>query len=223
MTETICLIHSGDKAEHVWDYWYYYWKKYYTCGYDTIFLSEEKSKNYDGVHFAHTGKVPWGEGLLNYLGKIEVKYVIYMHEDYFLTEPTKKEKMEELIKIVKDNDIQLLKHVGHWAGNPDHWKDGNHFLEKSDIGDNIWMYCNNEPYLISHQTSIWNKDFLLSTLQPQYTPWCHEIEGTTNLRKRNIPLFAYRGGNPFEYCETMQSGKVREGQEKYFEVNLEGE
>ena len=67
MTETICLIHTGDKSAHIWDYWYYYWKKYYNCDFDTIFLSENETKDYPGVKFYCTGNCHWGEGLIDFL------------------------------------------------------------------------------------------------------------------------------------------------------------
>lgn len=220
MTETIILIHSGDKSLYIWDFWYYYWKKYYTCKYDVVFLSENETQNYDGVKFAHTGSVGWAEGLMDYLNRIDCKYIEYMHEDYFLTEETNPAKMETLVKCMKDNGLYLIKHVGTWAGNPD-WNKPGAFQEAFELGEDMYIYSNNQPYLISHQTSLWDREFLLSTLKRGWTPWCHEITGTGDLRRRNIPVHAYRGKNPMEYCETMQGGQIRDGQEKYFNIDLE--
>lgn len=228
MTETIILIHSGDKSlyfEHngkkicLWDYWYYYWKKYYTCKYDVIFLSENETRDYPGIKFAHTGAVAWADGLIDYLNKINYKYIEYIHEDYFLTEETNAIKFDELIECMKDNDLKLLKHVGCWAGNPN-WNEDGAFKEAFKLGEEMYIYSNEQPYLISHQTAIWDREFLLSTLVRGWSPWCHEITGSGDLRKRNVPIHAYRGKNPLEYCETMIHGEIREGQEKYFDIEL---
>jgi len=230
------LIHSGDKSENIWKYWYYYWKKYWTCSdfIDTVFLCENKQKEFPGVTFKKTGNVSWATGLINYLENIDVTYIIYQHEDYFLTEPTNAVMAKSLIDLCIARDFKMLKCCGHWAGfidenvpmkkidinNHDIKNDSNGELVKvNESDDNIWLYNNYSPYLISHQTSIWNREFLISTLKHGETPWEHELAGTIRLRRRNIPVYVYRGKGPFEYCETMVHGNIRPGQEKYFEVN----
>lgn len=221
MNDTVFLIHSGDKSCNIWDYWYYYWKKYWTCHdfIDTIFLTENKSEIYEGVRFFHTGDVPWSDGLINFLSSVGYKYVIYQHEDYFLTEETNAKVAKDLIEVCKENDLKLLKCCGLWSGCPEWNKDG--AFTKTDLYHDIYRYNNENSYLISHQTAIWEKDFLLSTLKRNDTPWCHELAGTARLRERNIPIHAYRSKCPFDYCETMVHGNVRDGQKKYFEINLE--
>lgn len=219
MTETIYLIHSGDKSSFMWDVWYHYWKQNYTCDYDTIFLSENKTMDFPGVEFKHTGDVPWADGLINYLENIDAKYIIYTHEDYFLNEPTNAKVMNELIQVMKTNNMKLLKCCGLWAGCPE-WEDKDALI-KTNLYDNLWKYANKNSYLISHQTAIWEKEFLYTTLKPGEDPWGHELMGTGRLRARNIPIYAYRGKNPFESAETMERGKVRSGCEKYFEIDTE--
>jgi len=230
MTDTIMLIHSGDKSStpmegkkhSIWDYWYYYWKKYYTLKYDTIFLSENETRDYPGVTFKHAGNVAWADGLIDFLARIDCKYVEYMHEDYFLTEETNADVMNTLIKCMDDNKLRLIKHVGCWAGNPE-WNSDGAFVETPELGDQMNIYANEQPYLVSHQTSLWDVDFLISTLKRGWDPWTHEITGSVDLRLRNLPIHAYRGKNPIEYCETIVHNQIREGQEEYFNVDLEKE
>lgn len=219
MTDTIFLIHSGDQSEHVWDYWYYYWKKYYTCTeIDTIFLCEDIAKNYPGVKFYHTGLVPWADGLIDFLSTINSKYVIYQHEDYFLTEKTNEQLLYKLINICNKYNFNLLKCCGWWSG---FMTDEAPFKEAYEFGENIWLYNNESPYLVSHQTTIWKREFLISTLRRGETPWQHELTGTARLRNRNVPLYAYRAKTPLEYAETMVHGNIREGFNKFFEIDLQ--
>lgn len=217
MKDVVFLIHTGDKSEWSWKYYNYYYQKYFTCDYlmDTVFLTENKKVDFKDMQSVQTGNVPWADGLINYLKSVNYKYVIYQHEDYFLTEITNHNVAEKLINICKDQDLQLLKCCGWWAG----FIDENVPMEKKT--DDLWLFNNNSPYLVSHQTSIWNKDFLLSTLIPGMNPWEHEINGTIELRKRNIPLYAYREKSPFEYSETLVHGKIRPGAKHLFEINLE--
>lgn len=218
MTDTIYLVHSGDHSSHVWDYWYYYWKKYYTCKeIDTVFLCEDIDKKYPGVMFRHTGNVPWADGLIDFLNAIPSSYIIYQHEDYFLTEKTNAELLYKLIAICKKNNFNLLKCCGWWAG---FMSDEAPFKEAFEFGENIWRYNNDSPYLISHQTSIWEKNFLVTTLRRGETPWQHELAGTARLKNRCLPLYAYRAKGPLEYAETMVHGTIREGSNKLFEIDL---
>ncbi len=217
MTDTIYLVHSGDKSKWMWKVWYHYWKKYYTCDYDTIFLSENETMDFPGVKFFHTGSIGWADGLKFFLEKIKAKYVIYTHEDYFLTEKTDCRKASELIQLMDDHNMSLLKTCGHWAGCPEWNKNTEEFI-KTDIGENIWTYNNKNSYLISHQSSIWEKNLLYTTLRSDEDPWGHELMGTDRLRARNIPIYAYRGKNPFESAETMVQGEMRQGQEHFFDI-----
>jgi len=120
-------------------------------------------------------------------------------------------------------NLNLLKCCGDWAGYIDEK------TPKIDTGimidglnEPLWLYNNDSQYLISHQTSIWSREFLTSTIRRGWSPWEHELQGTDFLRKINVPLHAYRGPCPFEYDETIQGGNVRPNCDKYFEVNLEG-
>ena len=209
------LIHSGDKSHKVWDYWYHYFKKYYTCNsIDTIFLTETLTKNYENVKFVHTGNVNWSNGLIEFLSDCEYDYIIYQHEDYFLTEKTNDEKLNHLIKIIIDNNYKLLKCCGHWSG----FMTENAPMKLVNEKENIWLYNNKSPYLISHQTSIWEKDFLLSTLKRDESPWQHELAGTQRLKQRNVKLYTYRGKCPLEYAETIVHGTIRKGFERFFDI-----
>ena len=215
MTKTILLIHSGDKSIDVWNYWYYYFKKYYSCQefMDVYFLSENLSKDYNGVIFKHTGDVLWADGLMTFLNTINAKYIVYQHEDYFLTEKTWHDSMKHLIDIVEERNYKLLKCCGWWAG----FMTDKAPMQEIDRENNIWLYNNESPYLISHQTSIWEREFFITTLRRGESPWQHEMDGTRRLRARNIPIYAFRGKCPLEYAETMVHGTIRKGFERFFE------
>ena len=53
------------------------------------------------------------------------------------------------------------------------------------IGDLPTYDCNRESlYLLNHQPSVWNREFLLSCLVKGETPWTNEKEGTKRLSNR---------------------------------------
>lgn len=230
MNNLAYVIHSGDKSEESWDFWYHYYKKHWTCKdvADTYFISEGKRKEYEGVKFICVGEgIPWSNGLHYALTqRIDAKYIIYQHEDYFLTENTFPHIIKVLIGLMDEHDMSLIKCCGWWAGymtdeapmTLTEIKANDEYKEKKF--KYLWLYNNESPYLISHQTSIWKRDFLISTLELEESPWGHEIMGSNRLRKRNIPIYAYRGKCPIPYAETMVHGEIREGFEKYFEIDI---
>jgi hypothetical protein len=104
--------------------------------------------------------------------------------------------------------MMLLKCCGSWAG----YCDPNHEMTPLGIdlhGEPIWLYPNDAPYLVSHQCSIWRREFLLSCVDAQDDPWQFEIDGTHRLRLRRVPLYAYRGPCPIPYVETLYRGEPR--------------
>lgn len=219
MINTALLVHSGDKAEWVFPYFYHFWKKYWTCSdiVDTVVLTENSTwfDNKPGIVSEKTGEKTWACGIIDYLLRSKYQNIIYIHEDYFFTEPTNINKLDDLLHVFSGLNMSLLKMCGWWAGyiddqNPHFRTDLKMWLTVDEDLSEIWQYNNNCPYLISHQTSIWKREFLLSTLLPSMTPWDHELAGTEMLRKRNIPIHAYRGKSPLEYAEAVNRGQKRE-------------
>jgi hypothetical protein len=216
-SKVLFLLHTGDKSEHIWDYWYHYYKMNFNLPeVNTVFLSENFTKLYDRVSFEHTGNVDWSTGLINFLENIDSKYIIYHHEDYFITEKTDGKKLNDLISICDKNNIKLMKICGDWGGSIEE-----DTFENTDLGENIYLYKNDKMYLVSHQGSIWNREFLIGTLKKGENPWEHEINGTMRLKERSEKIYAYRGKSPIPYQETIVNGTIRIGCEGLFGVDIE--
>ena len=226
MTETVYLVHSGDKYSWVWPYWYYWWSKYWGNSeyMDTVFVTEEKPIDYPGIIQVQSGPGPWADQIGRVLKALKCKYVIYQHEDYFLEEPTAPwlPDIKALVSLMNEHDMKLMKCCGMWAG----FTDDKAPMYESGITVNIrgkdepiWKYPNESRYLVSHQTAIWDREFLFSTLYTGESPWAHEIVGTHRLRDRKpmVPIYAYRGKCPIPYGETVTHGKIRAGCEHWFD------
>lgn len=208
------VIHSGDKNSWVWKYWKYFYEKYWDFSIPTYFLSEDKPFEWDKVTNILTGSGPWATTIINSIHKVATKYIIYMHEDVFLTNPIEVDTINNIYDTMESNDLQLVKCCGHDAG----WREAENNLEDTSmkIGDErLFKYPNHIDYLVSHQVSVWNKDFFLSTLQEGESPWQHELEGTKRLRRRNIPLYAFvskenePNARPIPHIEAVRGGKPR--------------
>ena len=223
MTECVYLIHSGDKGHWIWPYWYYWYKRHWNLDgkIDTVFLGESWAPEWEGVIPMTTGRGTWGAGLIKALEKIEAKYIFYGHEDYMSIEQPRADVALELVKYMKENGTKLIKASGWDAG----FNDASRPMKELDVevnGKKLWRYNNNSGYLISHQTALWDKEFLISTLVPWMTPWMHEMEGSDALRKRNVEILAYRGEAVIPYAEAVRQNEVRENSGKLFSEAWEG-
>lgn len=223
MTELISLIHSGDKARWVWPHWYRHYSKWWT-GWDkidTVLLTETKDAHFDHVINVKSGRGKWGEELIRVMKGMDCTYVLYQHEDYFLTGETDINFLLSITKLMKSENIPLIKccgpGAGIWRGEEEPWRVG--VLQKTDLkveGVEVLEYPHHVDYLLSHQISIWNKDFIISTVKPEYSPWEHEIKGTREVRQREVKIYAIIDKTPMPYEATVRRGKIKRGYKKFF-------
>lgn len=218
MEKILSIIHSGDNNSWVWPKWYEYYSKYWDENkVPTIFLGETKAPDVP-LHTEVTGDVNWSNGLIDFLTKLDASHVIYQHEDFFITGTVDFDKVLELQQLMDQHNIDIIKCCGRCAGDTTARLD----VCSLDI-PHIYSYSLSNNYIISHQMSIWNKDFLLSSLRRDESPWEHEINGTRRARKRNPTVLAYRSKKrvpdsyPIPYIETVRGGEPRQGRKHYFE------
>lgn len=216
------LIHSGDKGRWIWPTWEHYFTKHWEPQdfIHPIFLGETDIPSCsEEVMTMLTGDVPYGRGLMEALQELaQYKYIILTHEDYFITGPVQWEVLREIEKVMDQNALSLVKCCGDWSGHisvefP---------MVQCDLlvnGQRLWIYDKRSLYTTSHQPSVWNREFLLSTLQPHFSPWQHEMEGSDLIAKRSdVKIMSYRGEQPIPYAETVTAGKVRSGAERFFQI-----
>jgi len=229
----IFLIHSGDRGQWVWPYWYHYFQEYWTCWgvVDAVFLTEVVQPEFPGVTSVSTGAGrPWGQGLMGALARLDTDLVIYAHEDYFLEQQTDPDTLASLVRVVRCNeDIVLLKMCGGWCGYIDNTRlfrpvepGGKLRYDPEKIhGERLWTYDPDSPYVVSHQISIWRRDFLVATLKPHWSPWDHEMQGTPRasqwLKANDKRVYGYRRNSPLAYCETVVQNRARTDQVGWFE------
>lgn len=210
------LIHSGDKNAWVWKYWWYYYQKHWDFDrIQTTFITEVLRPTFnEHVTVKTTGTGQWSTELIKALEDISIKYVIYMHEDVFLTNKIQTEVIEKIILAMELNNLNLVKCSGRDAG----WREAETRVTPTDIrigNEILYLYPNDLDYLVSHQVSVWNTRFLASTLVPEETSWDHELKGTPRLRRRNVPLYAYcseenePNNRPIPHIEAIRRGKPR--------------
>jgi len=237
MANAVLLVNAHDCSQKYHKYWYKYWLEFYKCKdlIPTVFLTETIDPKFEGVDTFLCGSgLTWGKCILKYLNQCEYEQIIFTNYDYFFTYTPKdqREKILDLLDCFEEEQMNLLKISGSWAGNPQWNKPETNpffydftYFSKNFINEptedtnksyDIYKYNGDHPYLISQQCSIWRNNFLLSTIKPFYSPWNHEMDGTIELRKRNVKLHCYLEESPFPYVETVNRGNIRLGCEHFF-------
>src|SRR5690606_38546675 len=124
--------------------------------------------NYRGDReIIYSGVGEWSDRLRRLLAQIPSEYLLYMQEDHW---PRRQPPdLSRMMEIVQEYDLLRLQ-VAPMT----------HFYSVKREGE-ILMFASHSKYLVSHQPSIWKKDFLLSCLEPGESPWVNEYEGTKRL------------------------------------------
>jgi len=119
-----------------------------------------------------SGEGEWSDRLTNLLVQIPTEYLYYSQEDHWLFKNPP--NLAELVDFMDKKQVLRLQisPINHY-----------YTLQK---GDNIRFFTPNSKYLVSHQPSIWRKDFLLFCLKSGENPWQNEYEGTKRLNKMNL-------------------------------------
>ena len=179
------LVHSCDRYEFLFPGFEFFFSKYWNFDipYRYYFATEEKQVQIKCFENILSGKGEWTERLVVLLNKIPEKYVLYFQEDMWLSEPVNAEFFSGIIDCVRQLDWQQLKlhssEVYTTIETP-------YFVE----GFNLALLDNQQSdFLMSHQVTLWNKEFLLQQLQQPEHPWRNERKGTKRLRNLNAPIY----------------------------------
>lgn len=233
-TNVALLVHSCDRYEFLYRGFEIFFSKYWDfsipCKY--YFATEEKDAIVDGFTTIKSGKGQWSDRLSFLLkNKIPEKYVLYFQEDMWLNKKVNKQFFESLFKLAETHQWKQVK------------------LQSSEVyktkatGGDIEGFAitiiDNEAseYLMSHQVTLWDKEFLIGQLLKNEHPWRNERRGTKRLKKLNPPIhhvdyFAENGkpainNNPgpvgrSEYHTISINGMLGNSIEDYIAILMKG-
>lgn len=209
------VIQTCDKYEFLWKGWFISFTNNWAwdLGWPVYFCSENKSlpyhsKNIKQIHSPLSeNKDGFSTRTVDILNKVKTKYVLYLQDDMWLDRKVDKQTMLEAFYSIKHFDWNCLKvHGRSWF---------NYSLNKTNFfanGIRILKQDASSEYLLSHNASIWNREFLLSVMKEGEDPWKNEQLGTERIRNQNqdpriyhcdydfyLPYGIARGGEFTEY------------------------
>ena len=179
------LVHACDRYELLYKGFDYFFQKYWDfnipCQY--YFATEDLKINLERFENIQSGRGEWSTRLAFLLDKIDADYIIYFQEDMWLKEPVSAAFFNELFETAQKNDWQQVKlHTSpEYKTLPT-----TQFISGLNLAE---LDKKVSGYLMSHQITLWQKDFLLQQLQKPEHPWRNERRGTERLRKSNAKIF----------------------------------
>lgn len=189
------LVHACDRYEFLFEgfahFFHQHWDQKITCSY--YFATEEIDREIPGFISIKSGKGEWSDRLTKILrDDIKEDYVLYLQEDMWLSKNVNPDFFSQLFQYVVKNNCQMLKlhsseiYVTKSTGT---------YIEGFEV---TTLDNSASRFLMSHQITLWNKDFLLEQLHPGEHPWRNERRATKRMKKNNpvihhIDYFAENG------------------------------
>ena len=179
------LVHSCDRYEFLYPgfeaFFARHWNFDISCNY--YFATEEKNAEVKGFTNIKSGKGEWSTRLKTLLQNIPEEFILYFQEDMWLTKDVNEVFFKELFLQAKQHNWKQVKL---------HSSEVYKTLETSLFieGFNIAKIDNAaSDFLMSHQVTLWNKQFLIAQLSAGEHPWRNERKGTKRLKKLNADIY----------------------------------
>lgn len=147
------------------------------------FATENKKVSIDGFENILSGKAEWSDRLAILLKQIPEDYVLYFQEDMWLNKDVNPVFFQQLFDIAIANNWKQVKlHSSEVYITVPTQK----YIEGFQIST---LDKEKSDFVMSHQVTLWNKEFLLNQLPTGEHPWRNERKGTKRLKKSTENIF----------------------------------
>ena len=180
------LVHSCDRYEFLFKGFEYFFNKHWDFGINCnyYFATEQKEITIPNFKNIRSGTGEWADRLKILLTEqISEEYILYLQEDMWLHKKVGASFFNQLFELTVKNDWKQVKL--HSSGvyktlTTNQYIDGFNISKIDNIASD---------FLMSHQPTLWNKDFLIQQLHKNEHPWRNERESTKRLKKLNSEIF----------------------------------
>ncbi|MEP7272581.1 MAG: hypothetical protein ABI882_13840 [Acidobacteriota bacterium] len=192
MNRVSILVSSCDRLSDCWMPFFHGLRKYWpTCPYPVFFISNTRGFIHEGFTSIKTGEdLGWSRNLLLALDQVETPYLLYLQEDYWISERVNGAAIADYVALMEENNLSYVRLVA--LPPPDGDFDGD---------DRLGIIGDTDGYRASLQASLWRKDVLRTLIDPNETPWEFEWNGTERSRKYRGTFLSVkpRASDPFYY------------------------
>ncbi|MCM1257606.1 MAG: hypothetical protein NC307_07095 [Roseburia sp.] len=171
------LIIGFDPYIDVWDHYFELLDKYWAKRPKTYLATNTIEPDYLNVTVFPIGKdAEWSKKVYKSLEKLDTKYVLLLLEDFFTTSYVNNKSLDDLIGLMKENNISYCKLLNQskMRGMAFKGKKYLHVIKRDD------------EYGISLQPAIWEKEFLKELVGTgNYNAWVFEMNQIRNKYQNN--------------------------------------
>jgi len=196
------VVGSCDKYSFLWDKFTKRFNQYWDVDIELkkYLISETIEFSGDTFETLKCGKVSYTECLKKSLENINTKYILWLQDDYFMVRTLPEQIILDCYELISNSKNIIRVGIN---------TDSVHY-SKENIDDKFFKLKNSQ-YSIAMQSSIWDREKLLSFLNdsPNETPWQFEINGSKRLNKTKYDVFFYELKEDW-YKEAMKKGKPTE-------------
>ncbi len=205
LNDVTIIVSSCDKYSEFWEPFgvllFRYWPslKTYNKHVPILFIANKKPFAFPGIQTIQTGEDGgWSRNMLKALAQVKTKYVLYLQEDYFLSEPVNEKYLYYLIQKMKELDIAYVE-----VNNGGSYKEKYPYapVRGTDIKGK------HTEFRASLQASLWNKDIFEWLIKPQENAW--DFEANASIRSeglRNPFLVTTPGYYPLTFINACHVG-----------------
>jgi hypothetical protein len=173
LSDLSLLIHTFNGYQWLWAESLQRWRMVYNEPIPFLWgtdIEGHEKHDFGKFEVKYSGPGSWSDRLVRLLSKVDTKYVLYAQEDHWPTE--KPPDFRILMEIMDKYDLKRL--------------------QISPVTQYYTLFGHEIPlffhykskYLVSHQPSIWDKEFFLKQISYNEDPWLNEYEGT---KRFNFP------------------------------------
>uniref|UniRef100_A0A6C0K9N4 Glycosyltransferase 2-like domain-containing protein n=1 Tax=viral metagenome TaxID=1070528 RepID=A0A6C0K9N4_9ZZZZ len=170
------ILHTCDKYEQFWNHWYFFFRKYVSGVSKVYFVTEEKEPVFsDEVTVIKTGGGPWGKRLLIAFEQISEPYVYYMQEDFWATQAF--------------NPSTYVPTFFHYGMDALRITDRSPLYSLDQVSGTLYRFKQNSDYLMTHQFSLWKRDYFRKWIRAEDEPWGNEMEQSVEIAKTKHTIY----------------------------------
>lgn len=179
------VVHACDRYELLFKGFNHFFEKNwdFNIPVNYYFITEELKVDFPNFENINSGKGEWSDRLKLSLEQLKEKYILFIQEDMWFEKQVSSDFFLPLFDFIEKGNIPLFKlHSSDtYVTLP-----GNKFID----GFNIALLDNRKSdFFMSHQISVWDRNFLINQLHKNEHPWRNERKGSKRIQKMNPSIY----------------------------------
>lgn len=214
------LVSSCDAYEDLWFPFFTILKKQWLelKDYNIVLNTESKIYQHEGLNikcfslYDKGKRIPWGKRLIETLQRIDSKYIIFLLDDFFVTDIVDQTIIDKCVDYLEQKDK-----IATFGFVPS----SNISRKKSNEFTGFELRNRTEKWRINTQAAIWRRDKLISYIRPHETAWEWELYGSERSQRYEDDIYVLGDGTKrVFYYENAWGGAIHRGKWTPYAIEL---